>query len=129
MPISGLFHLAPVAKSFVRDWIPLDDASVRALSPAENLPRAGCPIILAYAAGEADGFRRQSAEYHRLWRQSGFSSALVEVPDRNHFDVILDLADENTVLSRALARLIDGTYFAGRSRGDRVDAAGTLDQR
>jgi arylformamidase len=129
MPISGLFHLAPIAKSFVQDWISLDDAAVCTLSPAENLPRSGCPIVLAYAAGEAGGFRRQSLEYHRLWRESGFCSVLIEVPDRNHFDVILDLADENTALSRALLRLINGTYFAGKSRDDRIDAVGTPDPR
>lgn len=108
MPISGLFHLAPIAKSFVQDWLPLDDAAVQALSPAENLPRDGCPAVIAYAGGEADGFKRQSAQYHRLWREAGFRSELIEVPGRNHFDVILDLAEEDTQLSRALLRLIGG---------------------
>lgn len=109
LPISGLFHLAPIAKSFVQEWVALDDEAVRALSPAENLPHKGCPIVLAYADGEAEGFKRQSAEYHRLWREAGFRSELIEVPDRNHFDVILDLADENTTLSQTLLRLIQGT--------------------
>lgn len=107
MPISGLFHLAPIARSFVQDWLSLDEQAVRALSPAENLPRAGCPIVLAYADGEAPGFKRQSAEYHRLWRAAGFSSELMEIPDHNHFDVILDLANEDTALAQALLRMIN----------------------
>jgi arylformamidase len=107
MPISGVFHLAPIAKSYVQDWISLDDAAVKALSPAENLPRKGCPVVIAYADGEADGFKRHSTEYDRLWREAGFSSTLIEVPGRNHFDVILDLADERTVLSQALLKLVD----------------------
>lgn len=115
MPISGLFHLAPVAKCFAQEWISLDGEAVRALSPAENLPRKGCPIVVAFAGGEADGFKRQSAEYHRLWREAGFASTSVEVPDRNHFDVVLDLADEKTILSQALLDLVDGRYFAGKS--------------
>jgi arylformamidase len=106
MPISGLFHLAPIAKSFVREWIALDEEAVKVLSPAENLPRKGCPVVLAYADSEAGGFKRQSAEYHRLWCDAGFFSQLIEVPDRNHFDVILDLVDENTTLSQALLALI-----------------------
>ena len=32
----------------------------------------------------------------------------MEIPDRNHFDVILDLADEDTALTRALLRLVGG---------------------
>jgi arylformamidase len=106
LPISGLFHLAPIAKSFAQDWLSLDDEAVKALSPAENLPGHGCPVVVAYADGEADGFKRQSAEYHRLWRDAGFASTLLEIPDRSHFDVILDLADEDTMLTQALLRLI-----------------------
>ncbi|HVW56208.1 MAG TPA: alpha/beta hydrolase [Rhizobiaceae bacterium] len=108
MPISGLFHLAPIAKSFAQDWLSLDDDAVKTLSPAENLPVEGCPIVIAYADGEAEGFKRQSAEYHRLWREAGFSSTLMEIPDRNHFDVILDLAEEDAMLTQALLRLIHG---------------------
>lgn len=108
MPISGLFHLAPISKSFVSDWIKLSDADVLALSPAETIPVKGCPIVVAYADGEPDGFRRQSAEYDRLWRQAGHRSELIEVPSRNHFDVILDLETPDTVLSRALLGLIRG---------------------
>lgn len=107
-PISGLFHLAPISRSFVQDWIRLDDQSVMQLSPAENLPHAGCPIVTAYAAGEPHGFKRQSAEYHRLWREEGFPSTIMEIDNRNHFDVVLDLADDQTALSKALLRLING---------------------
>lgn len=108
LPISGLFHLGPISQSFVRDWVTLDEQAVRALSPIENLPASGCPIVVAYADGEAGGFKRQSREYDRLWRQAGFSSKLMEIPGRNHFDVILDLADEDTALTQALLRLVGG---------------------
>lgn len=108
LPISGLFHLAPIARSFVQDWIKLDEAAVERLSPATNLPRVGCPIVVAYADGEPDGFRRQSTAYHQMWREAGFASELMEIPGRNHFDVLLDLASEDTVLSQALVRLIKG---------------------
>jgi arylformamidase len=108
LPVSGLFHLAPIAKSFVQDWIALDDAAVAALSPAEHLPSLGCPIVLAYADSEAAGFKRQSKEYHRLWLDAGFPSTLIEIEGRNHFDVIVDLASEDTVLTRALLDLING---------------------
>lgn len=108
MPISGLFHLAPISRSFVQEWIKLDDDLVRQLSPAENLPRIGCPIVTAYSAGEPAGFKRQSAEYHRLWREAGFPSTLMEIGDRNHFDVVLDLGDSETTLSKALLRMIAG---------------------
>ena len=109
MPISGLFHLAPISRSFVQEWLNLPDDQVAPLSPAENTPTHGCPIIVAYAAGEPDGFKRQSAEYDRLWRGAGFESRLMEIPGRNHFDVLLDLADGESLLLRTLVDLIRGT--------------------
>lgn len=108
LPISGLFHLAPIARSFVQEWIQLSPEDVVALSPAEHVPRAGCPIVVAFAAGEPDGFGRQSRAYHALWQASGSVSSLVEVPDRNHFDVVLDLADDDSALSHTLRSLIAG---------------------
>jgi arylformamidase len=105
LPISGLFHLAPIAKSFVQEWIKLDDSSIKALSPVLHMPRSGCEIVLAYADGEPNGFKRQSAEYHHMWESAGFKARLIEIPYRNHFDVLLDLASEDSLLTRALLGL------------------------
>lgn len=108
MPVSGLFHLAPIAKSFVSEWITLSDAEIQALSPAENIPETGCPIVVAYAAGEPAGFGRQSSAYHHAWKAAGFPSVLMEIPERHHFDVVLDLMSDQTEMGRALLDLIDG---------------------
>ncbi len=108
MPISGLFQLAPIAASFAQEWLQLDEDAVGRLSPANHLPEVGCPIVVAYADGEAAGFRRQSVEYDRLWREAGFSSRLIEVAGRNHFDVLLDLGADDSELSRLLVQMING---------------------
>ncbi|MGX1099468.1 arylformamidase [Amorphus sp. MBR-141] len=110
LPVSGLFHLAPIAKSFVSEWLTLTDADVAALSPAENIPRTGSPIVVAYAVNEAPGFGRQSEAFHNAWRDAGFPSTLLEVADRHHFDVVLDLASDRTELGQALLDLISGRH-------------------
>ncbi|MDQ0317626.1 alpha/beta hydrolase [Amorphus orientalis] len=106
LPVSGLFHLGPIAKSFVSEWLTLTDSDVAALSPALNIPKAGCPIVAAYAAGEPAGFGRQSQGYHALWQSAGFDSTLMEIPDRHHFDVVLDLERADTQLAGALLQMI-----------------------
>lgn len=108
MPISGLFHLAPIARSFVREWLPLTEADVAALSPALHLPRIGCPLVIARGDGEPAGFHRQSLAFDALWRQVGFPSRLLEIENRNHFNVLLDLSSDDTALARALVELILG---------------------
>ncbi|WP_295814035.1 alpha/beta hydrolase [uncultured Nitratireductor sp.] len=108
MPVSGLYHLAPIAQSFAQEWMSLTPQEVGALSPAEHIPSSGPPIVVAYAQGEPAGFRRQSREYHEMWLATGARSTLMEIPGRNHFDVILDLADPQSDLSKSLVALIEG---------------------
>lgn len=108
LPLSGLFHLAPIANCFAQEWLNLTSADVKALSPAENLSSQGCPIIVAYAECEAAGFKRQSIDYHQSWLDAGFKSEIFEIKGRNHFDIVLDLADPDSLLGQALLRLIAG---------------------
>lgn len=106
MPVSGLFDLSPIARTFPQEWLALSNADVVALSPLQNLPKTGCPIVTAYAAAESSGFIRQSQAFHRAWGDAGFSSRELMVADRNHFDVVLDLCDPETVLSQAFLSLL-----------------------
>ncbi|QDL94022.1 alpha/beta hydrolase (plasmid) [Paroceanicella profunda] len=107
LPVSGLFHLGPIAASFVQEWIALDAAGVSALSPLETIsPASGCPAVVAWAAGEPAGFSRQSRAYAAGWQAAGHPTTLLEVPGRHHFDVILELAEEESPLGRALLGLV-----------------------
>jgi len=101
LPVSGLFELAPLAASHVQDWMQFSAADL-AESPMRHAPR-GVKGVLALAAdkGEAPGFHRQSDAYARV---TGWP--VMRIPARNHFDVILDLADANSQLSRGLLGLI-----------------------
>ena len=40
-PVSGLFDLAPLRRTFANDWLALDDAGARRNSPIHRPPRAG----------------------------------------------------------------------------------------
>lgn len=107
LPVSGLFELAPIAASHVQDWMHLTPEEVAAFSPIRHLPAAG-DIVVALAEQEAPGFHRQSRAYCARLQAAGLSARLLEIPARNHFDVILDLADESSTLSRALLSLFEG---------------------
>lgn len=112
LPISGLFELAPIARSFAQAWLALDDAQIAALSPMRHVPQTGCPMAVVWAAGEPAGFRRQSEAYAALWRATRAEVVTLEVPARNHFDILMDLADPSTPLSRLLCAGILGEDLA-----------------
>ena len=100
LPVSGLFDLAPLAASHVNDWMQFTPEEVQALSPLRNLPAGPLPAVVALAERETPGFHRQSAAYGKA-----VGAPVVTVPDRNHFDVVLDLTTPETGLSKALLGL------------------------
>jgi arylformamidase len=99
LPISGLYDLAPIAACFAQDWLSLTAAEVAALSPLRH-PAGTAPTHVALAEAETPGFQRQSAAY-----AAALDAPLLTIPDRNHFDVILDLADPASLLFSALLDL------------------------
>lgn len=100
LPVSGLFELAPLAASHVQDWMRFT-AEELGQSPMRHLPQ-GLRGVVALAAdrGESAGFHRQSETFAAL---TGWP--LLQIAGRNHFDVILDLADAESALFKALVGL------------------------
>ena len=100
--VSGVFDLEPVRLSYVNEKVGMDADEAERNSPIRHQPASRCPVILAYGEDETTEFKRQTDEYGSALRNLGFDVALSEIADRNHFDVILDLADTSTWLSRQM---------------------------
>ncbi len=97
LPVSGLFELAPLAACYVQDWMRFSDADL-AQSPLRHPPQGlRGALALAAGAGEADGFHRQTEAFAAV---TGWP--VHRIAGRNHFDVILDLANADSTLSRLL---------------------------
>ncbi len=102
MPVSGLFELAPLAATFPQEWLNLSPADVDLLSPLRHIPECGCPITVAWAEHEADGFKRQSRAYAEGWTAAGGVAETIEVASRNHYDILMDWRAPETEMSQAL---------------------------
>ena len=102
MPVSGLFELAPLAATFPQEWLNLGPADVDQLSPIRHIPVRGCPIAVAWAGHEADGFKRQSRAYAEGWAAAGGEAKTIEVANRKHYDIRMDWCSSETEMSRAL---------------------------
>ena len=101
MPFSGLFDLRPITRVYVNEHVRLDVPRAAALSPGLLPAGRRCPAVVAVAEHDGSGFLEQSRRFARQWGVEPFV-----VPDRDHFDVVLDLADAETAVSRALLGLI-----------------------
>ncbi|WDE13781.1 alpha/beta hydrolase [Thalassomonas haliotis] len=98
--VSGIYDLAPIAETYINDPLQLTEAEIKQNSPLFHLPAAKTPVVFAYGEQETSEFKRQSNEMYQKLAQAGFPVTLAEISKRNHFDVILDLADSNTWLCR-----------------------------
>ncbi len=108
MPLSGLHDLEPVRLSCINDWAKLDAAEAGENSPVRHLPEQGCPLIVSYGASETAEFKRQSALLADAWKAKGWQAEIFEHPDRNHFDIVFDLCDRNSLLGKKVFAMIGG---------------------
>jgi arylformamidase len=99
--VSGLFDLAPVQQTTPNQWLGLDETEALALSPMASLPLPGVKLCIAVADIDTAEFKRQSMLYAEACRRQGNEVSYLDVPGRNHFDVILDWTDPESALSRA----------------------------
>lgn len=111
--LSGLFDVAPLRHCHVNDWLDLDAGADDRLSPIRNLPESGPPLIVSWGGSETAEFKRQSRDYAAAWQAAGFPVEAFEESARNHFDIVLDLADPE---SRLFARTRDMIAATGQEK-------------
>ncbi len=121
--ISGVFELEPLIGTTVNDAVGLDHAAAIRNSPMladlAGLP----PSLLTWGEIETDEFKRQSKLMAYKMSQAGVEVSLLEVPGRNHFDIVLALADPRTLLGGAFSDLVNTT--GGSTPDQQVDGAST----
>ncbi len=83
------------------------DAAARN-SPLLHLPGRGLPLLVSWGGTETDEFKRQSREYASAWSARGFPCTTFGLSERNHFDIILDLIDPESRMTRETLAMIAG---------------------
>ncbi|MGZ5909280.1 MAG: alpha/beta hydrolase, partial [Reyranella sp.] len=78
-------------------------------SPLRQSLKGFPPSLVCWGENETDQFKRQSRAFARAMREADAECVELESAGRNHFDVILDLADPATPLGRRVLALIQST--------------------
>lgn len=94
--LSGLYDLEPLLLTTVNDALRLDAQAARRNSPALHSPKLDGPLLLAVGGRESAEFQRQTDTLYIGWQSVPIRRRVV--PARHHFDLLLDLADENSAL-------------------------------
>lgn len=105
MPISGLFHLGPLAGTFLNEVLKLDPAACSRLSPITWSPRPGLAVAAVVGGEESAEYHRQTRTLVECWSAMGADATSLVAPGKNHFTVISDFAEADMPLTRELAAI------------------------
>ena len=104
VPVSGVFDVAPLIGTSINEALGLDATAAAALDLLAP-ERRYCPAVVAWGEVETAEFKRQSRAFAARLGQDGTPCTRLEVPRRNHFDVIVELGDPASPLFAATRRL------------------------
>lgn len=105
VPVSGIYDVAPLIGTSINDALRLDATSAAALDLFAP-ERRYAPAVVAWGDVETGEFKRQSRDFAARLTRAGTPCAALEVPGRNHFDVILELGDPASALFAAARALL-----------------------
>jgi len=107
--VSGIYDLEPLIGTSIDAALGLDLATAARNSPLRQPLKGFPPSLICWGENETDQFKRQSLTFGQALRDAGADCVEFESAARNHFDVILDLANPATPLGRRVLALIQST--------------------
>lgn len=100
LAVSGIFDLEPVLDCAINAELRLDRDEAMRNSPQYRLRNTPAQLALAWGEVETDEWKRQQWDFAAAWNALNQTCTMTEVAGKNHFDVILDLADPGTELAQ-----------------------------
>jgi arylformamidase len=103
--VSGIFDVAPLIGTSINEKLGLDAPAAAALDLLDARRRFACPAVIAWGEIETSAFKRQGAAFAARLTAGDVPCTTLEIPGRNHFDVILELGNPASplfVAARAL---------------------------
>ncbi|MGV3570928.1 MAG: alpha/beta hydrolase [Ramlibacter sp.] len=119
--VSGVYALEPLVGTSIAAPLALTPQAAADASPRWQRLQGFPPAIVCWGEVETGAFQRQSRDFAAAVADAGAPPPVVfEVPARNHFDVILDLATPGTALGDATRRLVAREPVSSQPR-ERMD--------
>lgn len=111
--ISGVFDLVPLITTSLNGALGLNEASARDVSPLHWQPPQGAHLVAAVGGEESNEFLRQSKTVCETWGALGVRTAYREIDGADHFTVINDLADPDSVMVREITAMARADVLKG----------------
>lgn len=90
---SGVYDLRPLVNTYVNAPLGLNVATAAALSPGLNSNQCLPSCLVVWGDNETSEFKRQSQQYATFLAADNIPVQSLEIAQRNHFDVVYELAN------------------------------------
>lgn len=119
IPISGLFDLEPISRTFMQPDLRISERDIQEGSPIRLMRRVFTKMLISYGSEEPSEFANHSEAFLSAWRGVGNNATTYAMPGYNHFDAILGLGEPE---SNQVAAILDVMGArAARLRPSRID--------
>ena len=105
--VSGIYELEPLIGTSINVALKLDKIEARNNSPIYKNLANFPPSLIAYGEIETLEFKRQSNAFANMLIDSFCETKLIQIQKKNHFDVILELTDKNTLLGKQVFKFLN----------------------
>jgi len=105
--LSGVYDLRPLLRTSINAPLGMDQAGALRCSPLFAELPAAVPSVLCWGERETSEFSVQSHRMAKRLQQAGVAMRLIEIRDRDHFDIVFDLSDPLTPLGREVRRQLE----------------------
>ncbi|MEM9042778.1 MAG: alpha/beta hydrolase [Actinomycetota bacterium] len=105
--LSGVYELEPLIGTSIDEALALDVDTAHRISPLRADLHRFPPTLVAHGEHETSEFVAQSRAMVDALRLVDVPVSTLEIPDRNHFDVVLALARAGSLLGDSVAELIE----------------------
>jgi arylformamidase len=111
--VSGIYDLTPIAQTYINEPLQLSQREIATYSPLlldfklpikEKISLSNCSVIIAYGDNETLEFKRQSIAMSEHLVEQELMVTSAQITERNHFNVILDLAEKSTWLCQQVLK-------------------------
>nr|WP_245404866.1 alpha/beta hydrolase [Ancylobacter gelatini] len=101
--LSGIYDLAPLRDSFLKELIDLSADEVAGFSPMRKDYRARLRVRLMVGEKETAPFHAQAGAFRSRLAAAGLSASLEVAPGADHMSIVADLGTPDTETARRLA--------------------------
>ncbi|XP_063966276.1 kynurenine formamidase-like isoform X2 [Lytechinus pictus] len=111
LPISGIFDVRLITKTYINEPLSLTESSAASVSPhllVDAIPECnlGVKVHLLFTEYDPPILKQQAQDYSKLLSSYGLDVEMTMLPEKDHFQELIELTNENCLFQKVFLRMM-----------------------